>query len=412
MYDSNIRLHILLFLLYLSIIAIVEAISKNQGKKLSLVSKNSIHKVKITQQSEKGDGIAYFGDDSFRLIVPNTLPGDELNAKVLRISLDQGYCKADLNSFTDYSPQRTAAPCAIAARCGGCQLQHQKYDAQLIFKHQIVVNSFNVNPEIAQLAPIIEPVLPSPLALGYRNKLQFAIQRRPDRASQQNKLVDKKTWAKVSDVASGLADSTHPYAPRRNKKENKGHDISRDNNKAIFDELDGRIELGLYATHSHNVVDTHNCEIMSPLINDVLICVRNHFNSYSGSEKDLSSNSSRDNTGVNDENKDTLGSNNISSDPLRYLSVYDERTQTGALRHLVVRVGDQTKEIMVCLVSARPYKYHQQQELMEFVQAVQTVPGVTSVLLNYNKEPGDEILGEETVVNFLIFQFLFISKLV
>ena len=72
------------------------------------------------------------------------------------------------------APERVAAPCAVFGECGGCQLQHMSYAAQLAWK------TTRMRDLLATAGFVSPPVLP---ALGceppwhYRNHMRFSVNR-------------------------------------------------------------------------------------------------------------------------------------------------------------------------------------------------------------------------------------------
>lgn len=75
-------------------------------------------------------------------------------------------------------------------------------------------------------------------------------------------------------------------------------------------------------------------------------------------------------------------------------SVYDERTGKGLLRHVFVRVGVKSGQVMVCLV-ANGTKLPAQEQLVRLLQ--EGVEGLASVVLAVNKRPGNVILGDKYI---------------
>lgn len=75
----------------------------------------------------------------------------------------------------------------------------------------------------------------------------------------------------------------------------------------------------------------------------------------------------------------------------RNISVYDEKTHKGLLRHIYLRIAEKTGEIMVCLVSTKkkvPF-------LKDFSEEIKNIfPDVKSVVLNINPENTNVILGK------------------
>ena len=75
-----------------------------------------------------------------------------------------------------------------------------------------------------------------------------------------------------------------------------------------------------------------------------------------------------------------------------HISAYDETTGKGLLRHVLIRYGFTTKEIMVCLI-INGDKIPGEEYL---TQCLQRVEGMTSISININKKNTNVILGEET----------------
>lgn len=61
---------------------------------------------------------------------------------------------------------------------------------------------------------------------------------------------------------------------------------------------------------------------------------------------------------------------------------YDEKTHKGLVRHVLIRIGAFTNEIMVCVVINGNKLPHSQ----ELVEQLLQIDGMTSICLNVNKE--------------------------
>ncbi len=110
--------------------------------------------------------------------------------------------------------------------------------------------------------------------------------------------------------------------------------------------------LGIYRPGSHQVIDISRCPVHHPLINHVLAGVREALERFD-------------------------------------VSIYDERTQQGALRYVIVRVSQWTKRAQIILVTrerlvARAHG---------LVTHLRRIPGVASVVQNINPQLGNVILG-------------------
>ena len=71
-------------------------------------------------------------------------------------------------------------------------------------------------------------------------------------------------------------------------------------------------------------------------------------------------------------------------------SVYDENTGKGLLRHLYLRRGEKTGEVMVCLV-CNGERIPCEEEWVDLLR--RELPGLASVLININREKTNVVLG-------------------
>src|SRR5699024_165580 len=91
--------------------------------------------------------------------------------KVVRVNKNFGYGK--LLSIESKSDARVEPPCNVFFRCGGCQIQHMTYEAQLEMKRNNVINQLK---RIGQLNDVIvHPVLGMGDPWYYRNKIQMPV---------------------------------------------------------------------------------------------------------------------------------------------------------------------------------------------------------------------------------------------
>ena len=75
------------------------------------------------------------------------------------------------------------------------------------------------------------------------------------------------------------------------------------------------------------------------------------------------------------------------------ISVYDETAHKGLLRHIYVRRGAVSGQVLVCLVvNGRNFPH-----APELIEALRAVPGFTSLALSVNTKPGNTILGDECI---------------
>ncbi len=128
-------------------------------------------------------------------------------------------------------------------------------------------------------------------------------------------------------------------------------------NKAQFPvgrDKNGKPVAGFYAGHSHTIIPHETCYLGSKINEEVLQIL-------------------------------------LSFMEEKKIPPYDETTGEGLVRHVLVRVGFYTGQIMVCLVlNGRKLPYAQ-----ELVEKLCTMEGMTSITLNVNCKNTNVILGEE-----------------
>lgn len=137
---------------------------------MAQVSRGDRLTVDVTDLAFGGEGVARTG--GYVLFVPGGVPGDRLEVRVTQVR--PRFARAAIDRVVTPSLRRTDPPCPYFGRCGGCRLQHVRYEAQLEFKQRQVAECLarlgGVGPaETLPLAPIIG----APEIYGYRNKMEF-----------------------------------------------------------------------------------------------------------------------------------------------------------------------------------------------------------------------------------------------
>jgi len=115
------------------------------------------------------------------------------------------------------------------------------------------------------------------------------------------------------------------------------------------------IAIGFYAQRSHEIINCDSCKIQHPVCDEVISIVRNFIKEFG-------------------------------------ISTYDEKTNKGLLRHVLVRTGFVTGEVMVCLV-VNGAKVPNSDVLIERLVKVE---GMTSIVINTNRIRTNVILGDKT----------------
>ncbi|MEK8130899.1 23S rRNA (uracil(1939)-C(5))-methyltransferase RlmD [Paenibacillus filicis] len=143
------------------------------------VAKNEEYLADIVGLGHDGEGVGRV--NGFTLFVQGALPGEKVRVKVLKLKKQYGYAK--LLGIVEASPDRVDAPCPIYSQCGGCQLQHLSYDAQLRWKRQLVVDNLERigklqvagEGEGESTGIVVHPTLGMSEPWRYRNKAQVPI---------------------------------------------------------------------------------------------------------------------------------------------------------------------------------------------------------------------------------------------
>ncbi len=138
-------------------------------------------------------------------------PGDLVNARLTKIK--SNFLEARVTDIVEYAPDREEPFCVHFGLCGGCSWQHIRYDAQLQYKQQQVVDHLE---RIGGLTlPVVSPIYPSAYTRFYRNKLDFTF-------SAQRWL----TWDELESVKSGSMDDEPALGYHIPRKYDKVFDVS------------------------------------------------------------------------------------------------------------------------------------------------------------------------------------------
>lgn len=78
-----------------------------------------------------------------------------------------------------------------------------------------------------------------------------------------------------------------------------------------------------------------------------------------------------------------------------HIPVYDEKTQKGQVRHIVVKIGIQTKEMM-CIIVTNEEKLKQEEQLVSVI--TKKFPNVKTIIKNINNQNTNVILGSRNIV--------------
>ncbi|KKY17964.1 putative trna methyltransferase [Phaeomoniella chlamydospora] len=131
--------------------------------------------LKAARLSSTGDSLAVSADyPDCVFVVPFSLPGESVKAKIVSLHDEDRYCLTDFISISKPSQQRRddLVGCKYFGTCSGCQLQMLPYEDQLDHKKGIVEQAYRAFSNLkSDVVPPVIDTLASPLQYGYRTKL-------------------------------------------------------------------------------------------------------------------------------------------------------------------------------------------------------------------------------------------------
>lgn len=160
---------------------------------------------------------------------------------------------------------------------------------------------------------------------------------------------------RVKDAFARIGHLDVPVEPIRG-----GERYNHYRNKAQYpvQTVNGRLVAGFYAPYSHRVIPCRSCLLQPPEFEGILKVIARWAEKYK-------------------------------------IPAYDERSRKGLLRHIYLRKGFATGEIMVCLV-INGEKIFKTKELLDALEKENK--HIKTVLLNHNVADTNVILGKETTV--------------
>ncbi len=255
------------------------------------LKKNEEYIVDIIDMGIEAEGIAKI--DNFPIFIKQAIKGEKIKTKIIKVN--KNYAIGIISEIIEKSEDRVEPFCKVYKRCGGCNLQHLKYDAQLEYKKNVVKNNFRKfgldESKIKQIIGMENP-------FEYRNKAQYPFS------------IDK----------------------------------------------DGNPITGFYANRSHDIIKNDICKI-----------------EHAYSEK------------IVKEILELVKENNI--------SIYNEKTNKGYLRHVVIKVGFSTDEVMVIFVTNG-----RENKLTNAINEIlKNNKNIKTIVQNINTKNTNVILGDKNI---------------
>lgn len=302
------------------------------------VAKNDTCVIEIIGMNHDGEGVGRV--EGYTLFVSGALPGEQVEVKVLKTKKQYGYAK--LQKVLKPSSDRVSPPCEIYDQCGGCQLQHLSYEAQLDWKRQHVIDALE---RIGKLSVAKELGTDLDTGKGADTGLTLS-----GTSSIEDRVSEEIKEIKVLPTL-GMAE---PWRYRNKAQVPIGVAPERSARSTQESSLIG----GFYAKGSHRIIDMETCLIQHEQNDEVIVHIKQ--------------------IGRN------LG-----------IAPYNEETGQGLLRHVVVRIGRTTGEIMVVLVT----NGDRIPKVEEWIQEITSqIPQVTSICQNVNTRRTNVIFGDVTRV--------------
>ena len=255
-----------------------------------MLIKNQIYEAVVTDYTAEGQGVAHI--EGCAVFIPNAIAGERYR---VRIELARKtWASGKIVEILEKSPHRVNRECPVAKLCGGCDFWHMDYEEESRLKADRVKNCLNrIGGE--NLTEV--PILSAPSCYGYRNKAQY------------------------------------PVASKKN-----------------------RAYAGFFRAGTHDVVENERCLILPQETDRVKDTVIDYVNQYR-------------------------------------VTAYDEAAHKGLLRHIYVRRGAVSGQVLVCLV-VNGNRIPKPEAL---IGQLKTIPGFTTLVLGVNTRKGNAVLGDEFI---------------
>ena len=255
-----------------------------------MLIKNQIYEATILNYTAEGQGVAKI--EGCAVFIPNALVGEKCTVRIEKVQ--KTWASGKIVELLEKSPHRVNRECPVAKLCGGCDFWHMTYEEETRLKADRVLQALNRigGEELTEM-----PILSAPTCYGYRNKAQY------------------------------------PVAAKKN-----------------------RAYAGFFRAGTHSVVENSRCLILPEETDQVKDAVIDYVNQFR-------------------------------------VTAYDEEAHKGLLRHIYVRRGAVSGQILVCLVVNGRKLPH----IPELLDRLKKIPGFTTLVLSVNTRPGNAILGDEFI---------------
>ena len=132
------------------------------------LKKNEIYEAAMTGFTSEGAGVCRIKGRA--VFVPRALPGETWRVRIVKVTKTAVFGRGEERLTT--SPERVEPDCPNFGRCGGCNLMHMSYAAELQMKLDRVNDALR---RIGGTEVRAERILGSERVEGYRNKAIYAV---------------------------------------------------------------------------------------------------------------------------------------------------------------------------------------------------------------------------------------------
>lgn len=134
-------------------------------------TKGDVLDVRVEKIVPRGLGLAFA--ENLTVLVPLAAPGDELRVAIRDIKKRTAF--ADIVTVTRAGDRRVVPKCELYGRCGGCDMQHMDYRAQLDAKKDMLRDCLSRIGKIEFDGEIL--MVPCPQPFGYRSRARWHLDR-------------------------------------------------------------------------------------------------------------------------------------------------------------------------------------------------------------------------------------------
>ena len=166
-----------------------------------------LKRIELNDAGSLGKAISKI-DDQKIIFTKYGVPGDIVDIQVRKKR--KSYIEGEIIKIHSRSDKRTKPKCSYFKICGGCSWQNMKYENQLIYKNNEVLNNLS---RIGKLMPEkILPIIKSEKKYYYRNKMEFSFSNSrwiTNDEIKSDKIIDDKNalgfhksgmWSKVINI--------------------------------------------------------------------------------------------------------------------------------------------------------------------------------------------------------------------